>query len=83
MKAASTATFSDKSFLALPSPLAINKTLWSATVAPGIWTQGAFYNFPLYPINYGVVSSIQYKLNENYSVRLGLNFNRENNFLQK
>ena len=55
-------------------------TTWSATLAPGVWTQGAFYNFPLYPINYGVVSSVEYRLDENYSVRLGLNFNRENNF---
>lgn len=81
MKAVSTATFSDKFFFGPSYTFGDQQnTIWSATVAPGIWTQGAFYNFPLYPINYGVVSSIQYKLNENYSVRLGLNFNRENNF---
>ena len=80
-KAVSTATFSDKFFFGPSYTFGDQQnTTWSATVAPGIWTQGSFSDFPLYPINYGVVSSVQYILNENYSVRLGLNFNRENNF---
>lgn len=80
-KAVSASTYSDKFFFGPSYTFGDQQnSAWSATLAPGIWTQGAFYNFPFYPINYGLVSSVQYNLYENYSVRLGLNYNRENNF---
>ena len=63
----------------------ISNTRFSASISPGVWTKGLiyspFYNFPdnlpLYPINYGVATQINYRLNDQYLLRLGLNFNEE------
>lgn len=55
-------------------------TNFSATVSPGIWTTGALYNFPSYPLNYGIATQVNYRLSEKYLVRAGLNFNKEQDF---
>lgn len=58
----------------------IANTNFSATISPGVWTTGALYNFPLYPVNYGIATQISYKLSDTYYLRLGLNVNRNNDF---
>lgn len=74
-------SYSDKFFIGPSYTFSDNQnSRWSASIAPGIWTTGALYNFPIYPLNYGFVSQVDYMLTEDYSVRLGLNFNREDNF---
>ena len=73
--------YSDK-FFAGPSYtfFDIANTNFSATISPGVWTTGAIYNFPLYPVNYGLATQISYKLSDAYFLRLGLNVNRQNEF---
>jgi len=73
--------YSDK-FFAGPSYtfFDIANTNFSATISPGVWTTGAIYNFPLYPVNYGLATQISYKLSDAYFLRLGLNVNRQNDF---
>jgi len=73
--------YSDK-FFAGPSYtfFDIANTNFSATVSPGIWTTGAIYNFPLYPVNYGLATQLSYKLSDAYFLRLGININKEKNF---
>ena len=73
--------YSDK-FFAGPSYtfFDIANTNFSATVSPGIWTTGAIYNFPLYPVNYGVATQISYQLSDAYFLRLGINVNKEKDF---
>ena len=55
-------------------------TRWSASISPGIYTTGIFYNFPKYPLNYGIASAVNYKITDAYAIRLGLNFNKESSF---
>lgn len=73
--------YSDK-FFAGPSYtfFDIANTNFTATVSPGIWTTGAIYNFPIYPVNYGVATQISYKLSDAYFLRLGINVNKEKDF---
>lgn len=53
---------------------------WSVSIAPGIWTTGFIYNFPNYPINFGVNSEVNYKISSNYSIRLGVTYSENENF---
>ena len=53
---------------------------FSASISPGVWTTGAFYNFPKYPLNYGIATQFNYRLSEKYMVRAGLTFNNEQDF---
>ena len=73
--------YSDK-FFAGPSYtfFDIANTNFSATVSPGIWTTGAIYNFPLYPVNYGLATQLSYKLSDAYFLKLNININKEKDF---
>lgn len=41
---------------------------WEGTVSVGGWTTGLFYNFPVYPINFGSRGAINYRINDKLSV---------------